>query len=333
MMNSVWRPIQRGLGFGQPTPPTRSAWGFIKKILNDRSLGFGSLLAYTFIIALLPLATAAFGIFGLVLSEDSSAKQSIIDSIMNSLPDNTTKAAVGQVTQLAANNLSSDAGGILAIGIILSIWGGSRLFVALDEVITIFYRTPDRPFVKKNLIAIGMLILFIILILLIIVASGAPSFLINALPNQNGAQFGIFVAGIVLSIAMAFLLFLVIFLIVPNKKMKFKQAWLGALFAAILLDIFLILFPLYIRRFMGSFIGLIGFVVILLTFFYYFSIIVILGAQMNAYFLERIQPLPDGLGTFLSRAVGRMPRPGQASRMNYYPSARTGPRPRPSRYY
>ena len=97
MFNSVWRPIQRGIGFGQSTPPPISAWGFIKKILNDRSLGFGSLLAYSFIIALLPLATAAFGIFGLVFSNNPSAKQSLIDSIINSLPDNNTKAGIRQV--------------------------------------------------------------------------------------------------------------------------------------------------------------------------------------------------------------------------------------------
>ncbi|UJR23903.1 hypothetical protein I4U23_026875 [Adineta vaga] len=291
-----------------PTKPPISAWGFIKKILNDRTLGFGSLLAYTFIIALLPLAVAALGIFGLILNSDSSTKESLVDSIANSIDDNTTKTAVREITDIASNNLANGAGGILAIGIIFSLWGGSRLFVAIDEVFTIFYRTPDRGFVKKNLVAIGMLILFILLVLLIIISSGAPSFLINALPNQNGAQFGIFIAGIAISISVAFLLFFVIYILVPNKKMRLKYTWCGALVAAILLDIFLILFPLYIRRFMGSFIGLIGFVVILITFFYYFSIILLLGAQINAYFFERIQPLPEGLGTFLHQAVTVMLR-------------------------
>ncbi|CAF1183635.1 unnamed protein product [Adineta ricciae] len=289
-----------------PAKPPISAWGFIKKILNDRTLGFGSLLAYTFVIALLPLFTAALGIFGLVLSSNPSAQQSIVDSLADSGSDNTTKTAIRQVANLAANNLGDNGGGILAIGIIFALWGGSRLFVAIDETFTIFYRTEDRSFLKKNLIAIGMLILFILLIILIIVASAVPSFLINTLPNNGGAQFGIFIAGIVISITILFILFFVIYFVLPNKKMLLKQTWCGALIAAILLDIFLILFPLYVRRFMGSFIGLIGFVVILITFFYYFSIVLLLGAQVNAYFFERIQPLPDGLGTFLHEAVLQM---------------------------
>jgi len=97
MFNAVWRPIQRGIGLGTPVPPPRSPWGFIKKILNDWALAFGSLLAYTLLIALLPIAVTAFGIFGLVFSNNPSARQSIIDGIVNSLPDNTTRTAVQQV--------------------------------------------------------------------------------------------------------------------------------------------------------------------------------------------------------------------------------------------
>ncbi len=97
MINSVWRPIQRGIGFDQPKPPPISAMGFIKKILNDLSLGFGSLLAYSFVIALLPLAVTALAILGFVFDANSSAQQSLVNSVVNSLPDNTTKSAVQQV--------------------------------------------------------------------------------------------------------------------------------------------------------------------------------------------------------------------------------------------
>ncbi|CAF0971959.1 unnamed protein product [Rotaria sp. Silwood1] len=305
MLNSFWRPIQRGIGFGQTTPPRRSALGFIKKFLNDWSLSFAALLAYTFIISLLPIAVTAFGIFGLVLSDNPRAKQTIIDSIIDSLKDNHTKTAVREVTEIAANNLANDAGGILAIGIILSIWDGSRLFVAIDDVFTIIYRTTSRSFIYQNLLSIVMLILFIFLVITMFVASSIPSFVINALPNKNDTQFGIFVAGIFVSIVFAFILFIFIYLIIPNKKMKLKHIWLGALIASFLLDIFIVLFPLYIRRFMDSFLGLIGFAVILITFFYYFSFILILGAQINSYFFELIQPLPDDIGSFLSQTVSR----------------------------
>lgn len=52
--------------------------------------------------------------------------------------------------------------------------------------------------------------------------------------------------------------------------------------------------------FFSLLIGQIGFAVILILFFYYFATILILGAQINAYFFEHIPPLPSTLGTYLS---------------------------------
>ena len=83
---------------GPPPPrPPVSVKGFVKKILNDRTLGFGSLLAYTFVIALLPLATAALGIFGLVLGDNPTARESIVNSIVDSVSDESLKTGVRQV--------------------------------------------------------------------------------------------------------------------------------------------------------------------------------------------------------------------------------------------
>lgn len=53
---------------------------------------------------------------------------------------------------------------------------------------------------------------------------------------------------------------------------------------------------------------------ILLLFFFYFATILILGAQINAFFSENYQPLTDGLGTYLSQmheehGVGERDRP------------------------
>ena len=97
MVTAIWRAIQRIIGFGQPTRPRRCLIGFVLKFLNDWSTDFGSLLSYNFIVALLPLAVAAFGIFGLVFRNNRQAREDIVNAIVDSLPDNNTKAAVRQV--------------------------------------------------------------------------------------------------------------------------------------------------------------------------------------------------------------------------------------------
>jgi uncharacterized BrkB/YihY/UPF0761 family membrane protein len=227
-----------------------------------------------------------------------------------------------QAVGLAFKELSKNAGVVLVVGIVFAIFGSSRLVIGIDKCMTIIYRLPERPFLHQNLLAIGMVFVLILLIPIMLIASSLPSILLSFITNVNG-RIGAFILGILCSLLVAFILFETMYWIIPNKKMSFKVTWRGALVAACALELFIILFPLYMRLFMGNYTGKInhinsflldkhlfciykgniGFAVILLLFLYYFAVILILGAQVNAYFFEHYQPLIDGLGTYVSRML------------------------------
>ncbi|CAF1682024.1 unnamed protein product, partial [Adineta ricciae] len=119
----------------QRTKPFRR---FLRKFLNDWSLNFAAMLAYNLLIALLPIAVALFGILGLVLKNNDEARENIKNKIIHSFPsDNTTQSGIRQVVDLAFGQLSKDAGGLLAIGIIFALFGSSRLFIAIDKCMNI----------------------------------------------------------------------------------------------------------------------------------------------------------------------------------------------------
>lgn len=132
--------------------------------------------------------------------------------------------------------------------------GSARLFIAIDKCMTIIYRLPERSFLRQNLIALGALFLFITIIILMLTASSVPTALMGIIPG-GGGRFGVFVAGILFSTAIAFALFETIYWITPNKKMTLKKTWCGALIAAITLEFFIILFPLYVRHLMSNYAG------------------------------------------------------------------------------
>lgn len=155
---------------------------------------------------------------------------------------------------LAFNQLSSDAGWILALGVIFALFGSSRLFVAIDQCMTIIYRLPERTLLRQNVLAFGMLFLFITLIPLMLTMSSAPSVLLSVIPG-GGGQFGTFLGGMIVSFAIAFVLFESIYWLIPNKRMSFRTTWCGALVAAGTLEVFLILFPLYVTKFMDNYAG------------------------------------------------------------------------------
>jgi uncharacterized BrkB/YihY/UPF0761 family membrane protein len=56
---------------------------------------------------------------------------------------------------------------------------------------------------------------------------------------------------------------------------------------------------------MADYVGQLGFIIITLLLFYSFGFIFVMGAQINAFFFDHIQPLSDGLGTCLSEYADR----------------------------
>jgi uncharacterized BrkB/YihY/UPF0761 family membrane protein len=90
-----------------------------------------------------------------------------------------------------------------------------------------------------------------------------------------------------------------------NHIVFFSSRWCGAIIAAVGLQLLLLLFPLYVHEFMADYVGQLGFIIITLLLFYLFGLLFVIGAQINAFFFDHIQPLTAGLGTCLSESVDR----------------------------
>jgi YihY family inner membrane protein len=282
---------------------------FVTKFSNDWSMSFAGLLAYGLLTAMVPIAIAIFGIFGLILGSDSSLTQSIIHSLGTIVPG----AATQQAITLALKQLNQQAGLLVIIAIALATFGGSRLFISIESCLDIIYRVPLRTFVPQNLMAFGMLLLFVILVPIMIFMAGAPTLLLSLLSSNPALtsipffhtvatnEVTIYLGSILGGVIVNFILFEAIYFIVPNQHLSWRNSWKGALFSAVALQLFLILFPLYARFGLHSYSGQIGFAVVLLLFFYYFAVILTLGAEINAFFFEHIQPLPHDLATTISQ--------------------------------
>src|SRR5947207_247615 len=223
--------------------------------------------------------------------------------------------------QRGLNQLSSQASFLALIAVLLALFGGSRLFIGLEGFLDIVYRVRPRTFIPQNIMAIIMMLLFIILISIMFFAATLPSFILQfvyTVPTLKMLPFifviinnpvTIYLAGALGGLLAAFIFFITIYIVVPNQRISLRNSWLGALVSAITLQLFItIVFPFYTTRFMSNYAGQAGFAVILLVFFYYFAVILILGAEINAFFLEKVRPLPNDLATFVSTMAGKLNR-------------------------
>jgi uncharacterized BrkB/YihY/UPF0761 family membrane protein len=224
------------------------------------------------------------------------------------------------VIHLALTQLSNSAGFLLLMAILLAFFGGSRLFIAIENCLDIVYRVRPRTALRQNLMAFSMLLLFIVLIPIMIFASSAPALVLSFLGNYPMLQtipfwhtiatnaVIVYMVGIVGSLIVGFILFESIYVVVPNQRISWSNSWRGAIAAAVALELFLLLFPLYATFSLKNYTGQIGFAVVILLFFYYFAVILILGAEVNAFFFEGIRPLPNDFATFVSTTGGTLNR-------------------------
>jgi YihY family inner membrane protein len=286
---------------------TKPFQAFLTKFNNDWSTTFAGLLAYSILMAMLPIAIALVSILGFVLG--SRNRDAIIQQVNTIFPGQT---AHQNAITLAIDQLSKQAGILAILAVVLAIFGGSRLFIMLESCFSIVYRVRGRPLIQKNLMALGMLILFIILVPLMVFGSMLPDFLLRLMANNPLLETVGFLKALAYSpiityltsfaggLVAAFLLFEAIYMIVPNRTISWQGSWPGALVAAFAVTIFLKIFPLYTQYFMRNYAGQIGFAVVLLLFFYYFAIILMLGAEVNAFFRDKVQPMPNDLATYIS---------------------------------
>lgn len=255
---------------------------FWLKFLNDWAFNFASGLAYHLLMAMFPIVIAVGAIVGFIEGGLSQAAQSELIAYMSSV----FPSVLGQdVLAPALLLLRKDAGFLGILAIVLALYSGSRLFSCMEDCFAIIYHTPLRSFWQQNLMALVMLLIFILLIPVMLLASS------------------IGLGGLLGGLIASLILFQTIYMIVPNQKMSLRKSWRGTLVAAVALQIYIVLFPLYIRHFLGSYTGNTGFAIILLLFFYYFALILLIGAEVNAFYAEGVRAKPLNLAEMVHQAT------------------------------
>lgn len=278
---------------------------FSKKFKNDWSLHLAQALAFSLITALVPIAILLLALIdGFIGSLSSKAKDTLISNITKAFPAPLSSA---DIVNSALSKLHSASGFLTFIAVVVALVFGSRLFVLMEACFDVVYRLRPRPALKKNLLAVAMLVVFVILIPILVLASTVPGFVLSFLqstPLSSNAGFLPRLFGVISSLIVSFILFETFYVFVPNRQEnvpsvmhRIRTSWIGSAVAAVVLELMLLFFPVYVQSFMKGYVGQIAFVLILLAFFYLFALIIMLGAEVNAFYAEGVRPSQTDLIT------------------------------------
>jgi membrane protein len=258
------------------------------KVSNDWIFNWSAMLAYAFLTSVFPILLTIVAIGGIILGVIAPTSRAQLESsLANGLPGGASGYG-GNIVKAATHNLNHSASAILIIGIVIAVITGSGLFISLENVFGVIFRLRGRDPVHQRLMALGMMLLYTVLVPIILLASVVPPAILRTLAIGSNNPIGAFlwqVAGLAVAFVVAAILFGSIYVVVPNRPVSLKEAWMGTVVAAALLVFYEIVFPIYESYFLhpNNYGAIVGFAVVILAFFYYLAFILLLGAEINSW--------------------------------------------------
>jgi uncharacterized BrkB/YihY/UPF0761 family membrane protein len=269
---------------------TELVWRFVHKFDRDWGWNLARLLAFTLLESLFAIVGLQLVILALTLRLTTPhAEQSVVLYLLRFLPDHAEASAVNDF----ASSLRSAPAFVLALGLPVAVWYGSRFFVVLESALCVTFRRPKRGFLRQNRAALLMLLLIMALLPVIVLSATAiprigfsPTHLSLWLvdPDAPGATllgpWGALGAGLLANFVIA----LVAYTRLTPGFVSLRAAWPGALVAAALSQGYLLIFPLYVRYVLypNHFGAIAGFALVALVFFYAYGLFIVVGAQIAA---------------------------------------------------
>ena len=264
--------------------------GFSKELLMRIKkvdvTGLASQLAFFFLLSLFPLLIFIFTLLPYLNLNQAE----IFLFIRDYAPENVALLIEDTVGEI----LNNRNGGLLSIGVIATVWSASKGMNALTKALNLsYFKEETRSFI----VARAMSIVFtVMLIAVLVIALVLPVF---------GEQIGTFAYTYlgfgegflklfnslrwIIPPILIYVVFSLIYWLVPNLKIHFKSVFFGAAFSTIGWIITSVVFSYYVSSYgnYSSTYGSIGAIIALMIWLYFSAIILMLGGQINAVMGER----------------------------------------------
>ena len=299
----------------------RTAWSMTRQTFsewsNDKGGRLGAALSYYTVFSLAPLLLVVISVAGLVFGRQA-AEGSLFEQLAGLVGSDAAR-----LIQSAVAKAHQTKGGVLGtgIGILVLLAGATGVVIELQDALDTVWKVRPRPnrgiwgVVRTRLLSVAMILTLGFLLLVSLVVNAA----LAALSGWLRAAFGniavvSWVIDAVVALAVISTLIALIYKILPDAKVAWRDVWVGALATAILFMIGKYLIGLYIgKASVGSAFGAAGSLAVLLVWIYYSAQIVLLGAEFTRVYANRfgakVRPSPQAVPAQESAAARPPPAP------------------------
>ena len=268
----------------------------VSETVEDNVLGIAAQVAYNFFFSLFPLVLFLAPILSL-LGDKREIVTNLLGRVSQILPADAYSLFSKVVSDIV---FAENAPGLISIGALLAAWSGSNIFTTFMDALDVAYDVKDeRPWWKKRLLALGVLLGWGIIITSVTAVLLAGDNIVNYARHELGmgsAALNIWaIVQFPLAVALLVAFFYIMYELLPYVKQDRRQVLVGSVVAAVLFVVATLLFRLYVQHFPpNKTYGLIGGVMLLLTWMYVVSVVILVGGELNS-------ELHHGTGSTASR--------------------------------
>ena len=256
---------------------------------NDRVLKLSAALAYYTVFSIGPLLIVIVFLCSFFFGKDA-----VQGNIYMQIQGFVGHDAALQLQDILKNATIIGKGKIAAIiGVVTLLIGATGMFTEMQDSINIIWKIKTKPqsaiwlYIKNRLLSFGVIGALGFLLLVSLIISG----LIEALSQRLQTQFPsttitfFYILNLVINFAVIAILFSVVFRVLPDAHIKWKDVMAGSVATAFLFMLGKFAISFYIMRAkIGSTYGTAGSLVILLVWVYYSSVILYFGAEFTRAF-------------------------------------------------
>lgn len=252
---------------------------------NDNCSLLAAAISYYVLFSVVPLTIFLASIFGFVMRNES-ARQDVVDHIVQAAPLSQDEGA--NLVRDTIDGVRRVSAPLTVVGVAGLAWSASAMFAAIRRGLNVAFGVErKRPVVQQKLVDLGMMAG----LGLILVASVAGTGLLRILREMSSERLGPLSTGtsifwevvpFLVPAVFSFLLFLLVYRLVPLAGLGFRDVWPGALLAAVLFEAMKNAFAFYIANF-GNYdlaYGALGGVLMFLLWTYITASILLFGAEL-----------------------------------------------------
>jgi membrane protein len=262
-------------------------WYLIKETYHDWSkdkvMTQGAALAYYAVFSLAPLLIIIVAVTGFFVGQQTG-RATIMDYLQKSMGP----AASGYIDGLLKAAYPQGSEGLAAIiGIVILLLGATSVFVMLTQTLNLIWKVEPESSLAKlvitRLLGLGLMLLIGLLLFLSVILSTAVQAMAAILTTTLAIPAVVFlIAEGVISFLVITVLFALIYKLLPDAAIAWRDIWIGALVTALLFTAGKYGLGFYIgHSSIGSAYGAAGSLVVVLVWIYYSAQIFLFGAEFT----------------------------------------------------